>query len=225
MWPAVGLPAWPDGLATWPMALLRPGGLASASSETRLAPPLFAPHCVCALRVCAGPLQRRPNTRTSASQIRLRVEPARQVRPRRVEPARQIHPRRMEPAKIRHVHPRRVTPASASDVAPHRPHHHTHARERASECGPVCSSRERQARSGYRSSERARPWADGHFARAGRSGERADGHFARAGRSSDNARARLVLLRRGLGPVSERLAYMVHPRWVVPASASVVART
>ena len=225
MWPAVGLPAWPDGLATWPMALLRPGGLASASSETRLAPPLFAPHCVCALRVCAGPLQRRPNTPTSASQIRLRVEPARQVRPRRVEPARQIHPRRMEPAKIRHVHPRRVTPASASDVAPHRPHHHTHARERASECGPVCSSRERQARSGYRSSERARPWADGHFARAGRSGERADGHFARAGRSSDNARARLVLLRRGLGPVSERLAYMVHPRWVVPASASVVART
>ena len=225
MWPAVGLPAWPDGLATWPMALLRPGGLASASSETRLAPPLFAPHCVCALRVCAGPLQRRPNTRTSASQIRLRVEPARQVRPRRVEPARQIHPRRMEPAKIRHVHPRRVTPASASDVAPHRPHHHTHARERASECGPVCSSRERQARSGYRSSERARPRADGHFARAGRSGERADGHFARAGRSSDNARARLVLLRRGLGPVSERLAYMVHPRWVVPASASVVART
>ena len=225
MWPAVGLPAWPDGLATWPMVLLRPGGLASASSETRLAPPLFAPHCVCALRVCAGPLQRRPNTRTSASQIRLRVEPARQVRPRRVEPARQIHPRRMEPAKIRHVHPRRVTPASASDVAPHRPHHHTHARERASECGPVCSSRERQARSGYRSSERARPRADGHFARAGRSGERADGHFARAGRSSDNARARLVLLRRGLGPVSERLAYMVHPRWVVPASASVVART
>ena len=225
MWPAVGLPAWPDGLATWPMALLRPGGLASASSETRFCPPLFAPHCVCALRVCAGPLQRRPNTRTSASQIRLRVEPARQVRPRRVDPARQIHPRRMEPAKIRHVHPRRVTPASASDVAPHRPHHHTHARERASECGPVCSSRERQARSGYRSSERARPWADGHFARAGRSGERADGHFARAGRSSDNARARLVLLRRGLGPASERLAYLVHPRWIEPASASVVART
>ena len=225
MWPAVGLPAWPDGLATWPMVLLRPGGLASASSETRLCPPFFAPHCVRALRVCAGPLQRRPNTPTSASQIRLRVEPARQVHPRRVEPARQIHPRRMEPAKIRHVHPRRVTPASASDVAPHRPHHHTHARERASECGPVCSSRERRARSGYRSSERARPWADGHFARAGRSGERADGHSARAGRSSDNARARLVLLRRGLGPVSERLAYMAHPRWVVPASASVVART
>ena len=154
LWPRVVLHAWPDGRATGPTVFLWPGGLASASSETRLCPPFFAPHCVCALRVCAGPLQRRPNTPTSASQIRLRVEPARQVRPRRVEPARQIHPRRMEPAKIRHVHPRRVTPASASDVAPHRPHRHTHARERAGECGPVCPFRDRPARQVYLFQER-----------------------------------------------------------------------
>ena len=206
VWPTVFLQAWPDGLAWWPTVFLHawPDGRATW-------PTVFFRAGPDGLACASG--EARPRIHLFAPRPRASAQASDGLAHLRVEAA-----------KTRQVHPRRVEPASASDAAPHRPHRHTHARERASEGGPVCPLRERPPRHVY--FFRGRPASDrGTVPR--RANERTNARRLAYPRRRVGP-ARMSYLRWQVGPVSERLVYLrrrVGPASDVASGVATSART